>query len=217
LGGRYRSAIIKGLLTYPKFINTSHVASLGATPNIKALAIKAEVEMESFEHALSKVPQAKSNKHQGIVVAAVGIMEAEIVGYVHKVMTKHKSFKEVLAANFDEALKQLESSAKNPFRDAPAVKVKASTAASSVQQLGKFGLNSAQLAKIAADMGIVADVEIMHTESKAMFVVSEVDIEEGVVVMHKKGDKRRKLNVELQKVCDEYKTYEVALVRCSSR
>ena len=86
-----------------------------------------------------------------------------------------------------------------------------------MQQLGKFGLNSAQLAKIAADMGIVADVEIMHTESKAMFVVSEVDIEEGVVVMHKKGDKRRKLNVELQKVCDEYNTYEVSLVRCSSR
>ncbi len=88
LGGRYRCALMEGMIKYDKFVNSSHIAALGKPGNARTMSLKAEEAMEKFEHAVARLPQVRGKANEGIVIAQVAALDIAMVSYVHNLHSK---------------------------------------------------------------------------------------------------------------------------------
>ena len=87
-----------------------------------------------------------------------------------------------------------------------------------MQELGATGLSTSSLMDVAKAKGL--DVGELATNKTATYTIVSFDEDDGMVALSVKGDKRRKINVFLQDLVDNYKPDELAntsLVNRSNR
>ena len=201
--------MLKGTVTFEVFITIGQLASLSSKQsNTKILAIRAEEVMVAFEQAAKKLPEGRCKPPQNAVVAEIGAVEIDLVGYVHGVSKKFKSMNEVAEVHWRMLSIALGTNPKNPFsesQDQPKAKGPASKVPKhNVTELGALGLSAAQLIKIARDNGTVEGVEVKNALEE-LFVVESFAEEDNEAILRPISDKRRKVSVDLQVFVDVYK------------
>lgn len=227
-GGRYRAMLIKSLLLHDGLVTNATFASLSkSTSNAYILASRAEAEVTECELAMLKMSKTKGAT-MGNVNAIIGKMEADVVAYVHGNSKRFQSIADILAFHVEILCAELKIKNKSNFRlgfkpaaqgdvalstatGMPVTKATGAapqanvTAAPPMQQLGALGFTNAQLLARVLEDGFAEGVTVMDKSSKEMFVIVAMPDEDGSVVkMTTKKDKRRKVEVSLQRVVDTF-------------
>ena len=209
-GGRYRLSLLKALLAHDKMVTVSTFSSLSKQgSNAQNMAFRAEEELHKFEQAVAKMPQVKGKVTQGDVVAAMGVLDKDVVAYVHNQSKEFKSMNDIFVHHFDKVVKVVGGSMKNPFRTEPIAKVakKAACAVGGPQELGALGHSPAALVLIAAAKGMTPNTEIVLKGTSDVFLIIDMDEATGAVSIARKSDKRKKINIVVQSLIDTYKPF----------
>ena len=219
LGGRYRRALMEGIVCKEGFVSSSMLGALAKKGgNTQVLALKAEGEMDEFEKAVKKIPAVKNSKIPiGLVVRQVAFYDIDVVAYVHKLNKKHFSFQEVACEHFDKISAILGGKIKNPFQmQKPLTTKSAATTAGGMRELGAQGMDNDALLEIAKSKGFDATVEVVHCSTQVHYLINSFDEDDGTVILANKGDKRKKIVISVQALIDKHATCSQGLVMSKS-
>ena len=221
LGGRYRCMIFEMVLQHRGAVNTSKIFLMLKELNSPAmhLALKAESEAIAFETHVLKLPQVKGKQMNGEVVHQIGMLEIDLVAYVHNMTKKFNNMNDALTYHFDAILRALGGNlGKNPYRTDPLPKKQAASktgAPAGVQELSAVGGMSNQCIFDAikeAEMlpGVRVNVKNSHSREggERKFIITSIDEPakgtDPMAVLAYISDKRMDIVMKLQNLLDGY-------------
>jgi hypothetical protein len=223
MGARYRVMVCElvlvhsGLFTSREFSKlngniggtSSHIQNRGS---MKELIQKIEEGVVQFERHASKLLQVKGQGTVGALVHRLGLLDIDAIGYIHNLSKKFKTLDDMYMAHFDELLKDVGGTAKNPYRVTAEPKLKAATACGALQEVGALGLSYPALYDKLLEKGFTVGVRVQTKAAKdtppTVYIIIALEVpEKGTIpraTMTEVSDKRKKTTAGYQKLIDQY-------------
>jgi hypothetical protein len=179
---------------------------------MKELALKIEEGVVQFERHASKLLQVKGQGTVGALVHRLGLLDIDAIGYIHNLSKKFKTLDDMYMAHFDELLKDVGGTAKNPYRVTAEPKLKAATACGALQEVGALGLSYPALYDKLLEKGFTVGVRVQTKAAKdtppTVYIIIALEVpEKGTIpraTMTEVSDKRKKTTAGYQKLIDQY-------------